>query len=133
MIAAGLKEVCLVATFPELPVPSDIGDTLKLRLTAHTMGMDQYVQHFDDSYAIHVTGRVLSLREIRQVVACTRKPDDAILGVLANRLGYLCRFQKVSEKEQIEYAELLADDKYEYLLVAVDDANVKGIENSASD
>ena len=124
-IAKWLKDVCMVPQFPEIPVPNDTYDALKLRLTANTLGMERYVGHIDACYIDGVANRVPSLQEITQVVDNTRGEDDAILIALANRLSYLCRYHKVSKAEEIAYAELLADEKYGRLLAAVVEDEVK--------
>jgi hypothetical protein len=77
-IANWLKDVCLQQNFPELPVPDDIGDALKLRLTAHTLGMEAFTGHFDACYADALEDRVPTLREIDIVLENTDKKEDGI-------------------------------------------------------
>jgi len=127
-IAKWLKDVCLQPDFPELPVPDDIGDALKLRLTAYTLGMERYTGHFDACYIDGVEDHVPDLIEIAQVVDNTRKKDDPVLVALANRLSYLMRYHKVSSEEEVAYAMLFkSDKKYKRLLEAVVEEGVQAM------
>jgi hypothetical protein len=122
--------VCLQQDFPELPVTDDIGDALKLRLTAHTLDMEAFTGHFDACYADALEDRVPTLREIDVVLENTGKKEDGILVALANRLSYLCRYHKVEEEEKA-FAKILAQKKYATLLAAVDDTEVEAMAERA--
>ncbi|KAF2032373.1 hypothetical protein EK21DRAFT_87236 [Setomelanomma holmii] len=126
-IAKWLREVCNKPAFSELPIPQDPEEALKLRLTAHTLGMERYVEHFETYFLEHVNVRFPSLQYITEIVENTREKDDPILVSLASLLSYLCRYHKVSQEKEIEFAELLAENKYSHLLDAVDEEKVKAL------
>lgn len=132
-IAKWLKDVCTQQEFPELPVPDDVGDALKLRLTAHTLGMEQYTGLFDACYIDAIEERVPSLQEIDVVLDNTRKKDDVVLAALANRLMYLVRYHKLSPEMQKAFENVLALDKYEALRAAVNDEEVKAMAERAEE
>jgi hypothetical protein len=124
VIAQWLREISYQAEFAELPMPEDLKDFMKVRLTAYTLGIGLYTKHFDDCYAHGIEDRAPDLQEITTIVDNIRDGRDAILGALANQLSYLCRFHKVSEEREIAYANLLKEDKYDILLKAVDEQKV---------
>jgi hypothetical protein len=126
-IAKWLKDICLEPEVHGVEMPENIEDMLKLRLTAHTLRMDKYVEHFDYYYVEDVEYRVPDLREIATVVDNTRKDDDHILVALANRLSYLVRYHKISIAMENDIAKLLAEEKYGRLLAAVDENKVKAL------
>jgi hypothetical protein len=124
-IVQWLREISYKAEFPELPMPDDVKEFMNLRLTAYTLGMELYTKHFDYYYANDVECRAPDLEEITTIVDHTRDGKDALLGALANQLSYLCRFHKVSEEREFAYANLLKEEKYDILLEAVDEKEVK--------
>ncbi|KAH7070666.1 hypothetical protein BKA63DRAFT_579358 [Paraphoma chrysanthemicola] len=115
-ISKWLKGACHQSDFLELPVPQNLDAALKLRLTAHTLSMERYVEHMDAKYLAGIKERVPTLQEISEVVDNTRKNDDPIMVALANQLSFLCRYHKISESKEIEYTNFLAEDKYACLL-----------------
>lgn len=121
-IAKWLKAVCLEADFPELNMPEDLKEFMELRLTAHTLGMERYVEHFDYYYIDDIDCQRPSLAEIVIVVDYTRKDDDPILVALANRLGYLCKHHKIPKADEEDIVKLLVDPHYSRLL-----ATAKGL------
>jgi hypothetical protein len=125
VLAQWLKDISSQADFPELPIPEDMNDFWKLRLTAYTLGMEQYTDHFDNYYANDVEYRAPDLEEIAAVVENTRDSKDAILGALANQISYLCRYNKVSEARKAAYTNLMVEANYSLLLAAVDEKEVK--------
>ncbi|EAT77909.1 hypothetical protein HBI56_191920 [Parastagonospora nodorum] len=118
-IAKWLKAACLEAHFPELIMPEDIKEFMELRLTAHTLGMERYVEHFDYYYIDDIDCQRPSLAEIMLIVDYTRKDDDPILVALANRLGYLCKHHKIPKADEEAIVKLLLDPHYGRLLAAV--------------
>jgi hypothetical protein len=126
-ISEWLKEVCHKSEFPEIPVPEDLEAALKLRLTAHTLGMQRYVDHIEVRYLEGVTKRAPTLQEVAVVVDNTREKNDPIMVALANQLSYICRCHKVSQDTEISYANLLAEEKYGRLLDAVDEEKVEAM------
>jgi hypothetical protein len=125
VIAQWLREISYQTKFPELPMPKKLKEFMELRLTAYTLGMELYTKHFDDYYAYDIEDRAPDLEEIITIVDNIRDHKDTVLGALANQLSYLCRFHKVSEERAFAYANLLKEDKYDVLLEAVDEQNIK--------
>jgi hypothetical protein len=126
-IAKWLKRVCNEPDLPELPMPGNINAALKLRLTAHTLGMERYVKHFETYYAVNVVFNDRNIHEIIDVVDCARGVDLAMLSALANLLSYVCRDHWVSEAVDVGYAEFLVDEKFGRLLAAVNEEDVKAM------
>jgi hypothetical protein len=126
-IAKWLKDVCLERDFPELPVPDDLEEALKLRLTAYALGMERYTGHFDACYIDAIEDRVPPLKELDIVIENMCKKDDVVLAALANRLGYLCRYHKISQEKEVAFANHLAKDKYNPLLAAVSDEEIEAM------
>jgi hypothetical protein len=73
----------------------------------------------------NIGGRDPDLEEITTIVDNTRDDKDAVFGALANQLSYVCRFHKVSDERAFAYANPLKEDKYDVLLEAVDEQNIK--------
>jgi hypothetical protein len=126
-IAKWFKDICLKPEIRGLEMPGNVKDMLKLRLTAHTLGMVKYVEHFDYYYREDVEYRVPDVCEIAAVVDNTRKDNDPILVALANRFSYLVRYHKISIALENGIAQLLAEKKYALLLAAVDEDKVKAM------
>lgn len=108
---------------------NDLGDPLKLRLTAHTLGMESFTGYFDAYYIDALQVRVPSLCEIDTVLENTGKDKkgDAIVVTLANHISYLCRYHKVFPAEEKTFADILAQKKYEALLLATSDTEVEAM------
>jgi hypothetical protein len=118
-IVKWLKDLCTQPEFAELAMPKDLGEAMQLRLTAHTLGMNHYVEQIEARYIEGVANRVPTLQEVTLVVDNMRKVDDTLLIALANQLSYPCRYHQVSEAQELSYANLLSGEKYDRLLVAV--------------
>ncbi|CAO2653263.1 Nn.00g026740.m01.CDS01 [Neocucurbitaria sp. VM-36] len=121
IIANWLKDVCDNVDFPLVPVPEELGEVLRLRLTALKLGMQQYVHHIQEHYVRGVQSRIPSLVEITIVIDNTRAKyeNDPVVVGLANRLDYLRRHHKVSPEEEMAFAKLLADEKFDRLVAKV--------------
>lgn len=134
-IANWLRRVCTREVFSDIPVPDDLGQALKVRLTARTMGMHQYVEHIDDMYFSCREGIHPDAVDIETVVDNTSDQDglDPLLYALVNRLSYLCRYHQVTQEKEIEFAELLKGEKFHRLLDAVDENEVLSMWKSALD
>ncbi|KAF1842954.1 uncharacterized protein K460DRAFT_289014 [Cucurbitaria berberidis CBS 394.84] len=132
-IAKWLRDLCNNAEFPIVPVSDDLNVALELRLTAYRLGMHQYVGHIEERYISGVEHRVPSLVEIATVTNNTREEyeNDPIVVALANRLSYLCRHHKVSQEVQISYANLLAEEKFDRILRAVQENKVMAVSEGA--
>lgn len=104
-IAKWLKVACLKPEIPEMEMPENVKDTMKLRLTAQTLSIDKYVKRFDYYNSEDIEYRVPDTHEITAVVDHTRKDDDPILVALANRLSY----HKISHSLESDIAKPLTD------------------------
>lgn len=126
IIANWLRRACDSPEFPTMGVPTDLGEALKLRLTAWKLGMDRYVEHIEERYVKGIADRVATLNEIRLVVDNTRAKytNDAVVVALANRLNYLCLYEKVPPGKVRAIERLLAEEKFDRLRAAVQEDQV---------
>jgi hypothetical protein len=91
--------------------------------------MAQYVVHITERYICGLGIRVPGVQEIKLVVKLTRDDfvTDPMMEALANCLAFLVTYHKVSEEQEVAYAQLLAEDKFGRLLDPVKGHKVKEI------
>jgi hypothetical protein len=120
-ISKWLRRVCDERAFPELPVPEDLIDGLKVRQTAIVLGMRQYVEHIEERYIQSLGDRVPTVDEVNVVIdySYVHFDIDPIVVALAKRLSQICRDHEVEQEQEIVFGNMLVGGKFVRVLNAV--------------
>lgn len=99
--------------------------------------MGQYVDHVGVAYVKSLAIRHIHTDEASIVVQTARAKndkvpeattlEDKVLTAVANRLGYLARYQKLSDEQEVMLLAFLSSDEWAPVLDAVQEDGVKAL------
>lgn len=104
-------------------VPITDVELIKVRYAACKFGMETYVRHFIRPYRESLRARVPTFDECILVARLAICEDDELLVALGERLGYLRRMNRFTEREEVELQEFL--EEHEEVRNAVEKADAR--------